>query len=188
MPEPDPHDDLAALVRDPAPLAPVPDELVDRVIRNVGVADAGTADTGSTTRASGRPLSGAPPAPPTHFGPYRVVRALDRGGMGVVYVAQDPALARELAIKTLSADLAARPDARELFLREAQMMATVDHENVVPVYAFGTEGDLPYLVMPLLAGESLKQRLAYGPLEWVEVIRIGREIAAGLAAAHARGE
>jgi predicted Ser/Thr protein kinase len=179
---------LADLVRDPAPLAPVPPELIDRVLRNFVGSSTATLGSGVATPGSGpRESPVVLRAQPVRFGPYRVLRVLDQGGMGVVYVVQDHGLERELALKTMSADLAASADARALFLREAQMMANLDHDNVVPVYTFGDEAGVPYLVMPLLNGESLRQRLARGPLEPAEVIRIGHEIATGLAAAHARG-
>jgi hypothetical protein len=112
--------------------------------------------------------------------------------MGVVYEARDERLARKVALKVMRADLAAHADARERFLREARAAAALDHENVVPVYQVGecagpAGRPQPFLVMPLLAGETLAARLARGPLELGELLRLARGAAAGLAAAHAAG-
>src|SRR5262249_37242678 len=99
----------------------------------------------------------------------------------------DDVLQRIVAIKVLSPLLAATPAARKRFLREARSSARVRHENVVQVHAVEEE-PLPYLVMEFIPGETLQQRLARtGPLEAAEVAQIGRQVAEGLAAAHAQG-
>jgi tRNA A-37 threonylcarbamoyl transferase component Bud32 len=121
------------------------------------------------------------------FGGLRVVGLLGEGGMGHVYRAKDPVLRREVALKVMRPEVAARPQARERFLREARAMAALQHDNVVPVYQVGEVDGVPFLAMPLLQGESLDARLARQKVLPVdEVLRIGRE-AEGLAAAHARG-
>jgi hypothetical protein len=108
--------------------------------------------------------------------------------MGVVLRAEDEVLRRPVALKVMRPELAARPEARERFLREARAAAALAHEHVVPVYHVGEEGGTPFLVMPLLEGESLAARLRReGRLPVAEVLRIGREAAEGLAAAHERG-
>jgi serine/threonine-protein kinase len=122
------------------------------------------------------------------LGPYEVQEEIGRGGMGVVLKALDPELNRVVAIKVLSPCLAASPTARRRFVREAQAAAAVRHEHVVAVHRVAEADGLPYLVMPYVPGESLQERLVrLGPLELAEVVRIGAEAAAGLAAAHARG-
>ena len=110
---------------------------------------------------------------------------LGQGGFGIVFRAFDEMLHRVVAVKVLSPQLAATSPARRRFLREARSSAQVRHENVVQVYEVG-EKPLPYLVMEFIPGETLQQRLdRVGPVEPAEVVRIGRQIAEGLAAAHA---
>jgi serine/threonine protein kinase len=126
--------------------------------------------------------------PPVQFGDYRVVRQIGSGGMGLVYEAEDVRLNRHVAVKVLNTTLARRPDAKARFLREARAAAAVEHENVVPIHHVGEDEGVPFLVMPLLKGESLDARLKRdGLLPVSEVVRLGREVATGLAAAHARG-
>src|SRR5262249_21895179 len=109
-------------------------------------------------------------------------------GMGVVLEADDEELQRRVAIKIMARERAQDPAARARFLREARAAAAIDHDNVVPIHHVGEEGGVPVLVMPLLRGESLEARLNREQrLPSAEVIRLGREVSAGLAAAHARG-
>ena len=122
------------------------------------------------------------------LGDFRVVRVLGRGGMGVVFEAEDPKLGRRVAVKAMLPRLAADPLAKQRFVREAQAAAAVEHDHVVPIHLIGEAGGVPFLVMPFLKGESLDGRLKRdGTLPVAEVVRIGREVAEGLAAAHARG-
>jgi serine/threonine protein kinase len=122
------------------------------------------------------------------LGTYEVKGVLGRGGMGVVLKAFDPALNRNVAIKVLSASLASCGAARRRFLREARAAAAVVHEHVVAVYAVVETAGLPFLVMEYVPGRSLQDRLEKeGPLSLPEVLRIGMQTAAGLAAAHAQG-
>ncbi len=122
------------------------------------------------------------------LGRYRVFRLLGAGGMGVVFEAEDTGLGRRVALKVLRPALAATAGARKRFLREARTMAAVAHEHLVDVYDVGEDRGFPFLAMPLLEGESLEERLQREPrLPVSEVLRIGREIAQGLAAAHERG-
>src|SRR6185369_11026461 len=110
---------------------------------------------------------------------------LGQGGFGIVFRAFDDVLQRVVAVKVLSPHMAATSPPRKRFLREAQTSAQVRHENVVQVYEVG-EKPLPYLVMEFIPGETLQQRLdRVGPVEPAEVVRVGRQIAEGLAAAHA---
>ncbi len=122
------------------------------------------------------------------LGPYEVKGLLGQGGMGVVLKAFDPALNRNVAIKVLSLHLAASGAARQRFLREARAAAAVVHEHVAAVHAVAEAAGLPYIVMEYVPGRSLQERLdSQGPLTLPEVLRIGMQAAAGLAAAHAQG-
>ncbi len=122
------------------------------------------------------------------LGPYRVLRLLGAGGMGLVCEAEDTQLQRPVALKVMRPELAVRAAARRRFVREGRAMAAVEHEHVVSVYQVGEERGVPFLAMPLLRGESLEARLRRdGKLPPAEAVRIGREAAEGLAAAHARG-
>src|SRR5262249_46039994 len=113
---------------------------------------------------------------------------LGRGGMAVVYRATNPLLHRDEALKIMLPEIAAKPRACERFLREARAMAALRHDHVVEVYRVGEVEDVPFLAMPLLEGETLATRLKRDKtLPPAEVIRIGREMAEGLAAAHAKG-
>jgi serine/threonine protein kinase/formylglycine-generating enzyme required for sulfatase activity len=119
------------------------------------------------------------------IGRYELREVLGQGSFGTVWRAFDEDLQRVVAIKILAQELAATSPARKRFLREARTSAAVRHENVVQVYEVGEE-PLPYLVMEFIPGETLQQRLdRVGPVEPAEVVRIGRQIAEGLAAAHA---
>jgi eukaryotic-like serine/threonine-protein kinase len=121
-------------------------------------------------------------------GRYRIVERIGAGGMGTVYRAHDAALDRDVALKLLPPALAADPESRERFLREARAAASLDHPNVVTVHEVGEGADsLPFLAMALYRGETLKERLARGPLPVEQALAVAAGIARGLAAAHARG-
>ena len=121
------------------------------------------------------------------IGHYEVLEVLGRGRFGTVLKAFDDHLHRVVALKVLAPSMAAAAAARRRFLREARASAQVRHENVVHVYAV-EERPLPYPVMEYVPVETLPQRLdRTGPLEPAEVFRLGRQIAVGLAAAHATG-
>src|SRR5207249_4382575 len=113
---------------------------------------------------------------------------LGAGGMGVVLLAEDTRLGRQVALKVMHPNLAANEAARHRFLREARAMAAVEHDHIVGIYDVGEDRGLPYLAMPYLPGESLEDRVGReGRLPPRVVVRIGRGIAAALAAAHACG-
>jgi tRNA A-37 threonylcarbamoyl transferase component Bud32 len=122
------------------------------------------------------------------LGGYRVLRRLGAGGMGLVFVAEDPTLRRRVALKVMRPALAASADGCRRFLREARAAAAVQHEQVIPIHQVGEDNGVPFIAMPLLAGESLEDRLCRdGCLPLVEALRVGREAAEGLAAAHEAG-
>jgi serine/threonine protein kinase len=119
------------------------------------------------------------------IGHFEVLQVLGQGGFGIVFRAFDDMLHRVVAVKVLSPQMAATSPARKRFLREARSSAPVRHENVVQVYEVG-EQPLPYIAMEFIPGETLQQRLdRVGPVEPAEVVRVGRQIAEALAAAHA---
>jgi len=120
------------------------------------------------------------------IGHYEVLQVLGQGGFGIVFRAFDDVLHRIVAVKVLSPQMAATSPARKRFLREARSSAQVRHENVVQVYEVG-ETPLPYIAMEFIPGETLQQRLdRIGPIDATAVVRVGRQIAEGLAAAHAQ--
>jgi serine/threonine protein kinase len=128
------------------------------------------------------------------LGPYRVLKVLGQGGMGVVFEAEDPQLERTVALKAMLPEVAKRPVARERFLREARATAKIEHDHIVTIYQVGEDRGVPFLAMQLLKGMSLEDYLKkkYGgkagkPLPLDTVIKLGREIAKGLAAAHDKG-
>jgi hypothetical protein len=121
------------------------------------------------------------------LGHYEVLEVLGRGGFGIVLRAFDELLHRVVAVKVMAPQLAATSPARKRFLREARASAAIRHENVVAIYNV-EEQPIPYLVMEFIAGETIQEKLdRLGPLDAAEGARIGRQIAEGLAAAHAMG-
>lgn len=121
------------------------------------------------------------------LGHYDVLEVLGQGGFGIVVKAFDETLQRVVAIKILAPNLAVTSPPRKRFLREARAGARISQENVVQIYAV-EEHPLPYLVMEFIDGATVQQKLETdGPLEPAEVIRLGRQIALGLAAAHSKG-
>lgn len=122
------------------------------------------------------------------IGPYRLVREIGRGGMGTVYEAHHRRLRRGVALKFLPPHLADDEHARERFVDEARAAASLDHPNVCTVHDIveSNDGRL-YIAMALYEGETLRDRLARGPLRPIEAADIARQIASGLRAAHAKG-
>jgi serine/threonine-protein kinase len=122
------------------------------------------------------------------LGGYDVLGIIGRGGMGIVLKGFERELKRCVAIKVLAPHLAHSSLAKKRFAREAQAAAAVVHPNVLAIHQVQASGRLPFLVMPLIAGETLAQRLTVqGTLGLKEILRIGMQAAAGLAAAHEQG-
>jgi serine/threonine protein kinase len=132
-----------------------------------------------------------PPQEPEHLGRlgrYDVTAVVGWGGMGVVLHAIDATLRRTVALKVIAPRLATNPTARQRFLREAQAAAAIRHEHVVTIHAVEEAKSLPYIVMEYIPGLSLQQLVSRtGPLPLAQIVRIGQQVAAGLAAAHALG-
>ncbi len=125
--------------------------------------------------------------PGMRLGPYEIVAPLGAGGMGEVYRAKDTRLGREVAIKVLPQHLSANPEVRTRFEREAKTVSSLNHSNICTLFDVGREGDTDYLVMELIEGETLAQRLMKGALPVSEVLRLGSQIADALDRAHRAG-
>lgn len=124
---------------------------------------------------------------PRELGHYRIVSPLGAGGMGEVYLATDTRLNRSVAIKILPPGTNEDEGAQQRMLREARMIATIDHPNVCTIYEIGTDGERPYIAMQYIQGETLAQRMGRGALSLAETIDVAGQITAALAEAHARG-
>jgi serine/threonine protein kinase len=119
---------------------------------------------------------------------YRVLQVLGEGGMGVVFLAEDTRLSRAVALKAMKPEIAADPRHRQRFLREAQAAAKVEDDHIAPIYDVGEDRGVPWLAMPLLKGQSLDDLLKQEKvLKPVQAMRLGAQVARGLAAAHAVG-
>jgi Tol biopolymer transport system component len=123
----------------------------------------------------------------TLLGSFEIVEPVGAGAMGAVYKARDTRLDRFVAIKVLSGDLSSSPDARERFEREARTVSQLSHPHICALYDVGREGDVEYLVMELLEGETLGARLSRGAVPMAQALRYGIEIADALQAAHRSG-
>ena len=118
---------------------------------------------------------------------YRIDSLLGRGGMSVVYLAEDLRLKRKVALKLLAAGLAGDESFRNRFLRESEMAASIDHPNIVPIYEAGRTGDLLFIAMRYVEGRDLKERLGHGRLDPGDAVGILAQVASALDASHARG-
>jgi eukaryotic-like serine/threonine-protein kinase len=120
------------------------------------------------------------------LGHYRVVAKIAAGGMGIVYLAHDEHLDRDVALKVLPAGTIANEDSRKRFRQEALALAKLNHPNIETVHEFGSQEGIDYLAMELIAGQPLSEKLKEGPLAEHEILRLGTQFADGLAAAHER--
>src|SRR6188508_637581 len=123
-------------------------------------------------------LSGA------RIGAYDVVSLLGVGGMGEVYRARDAKLNRDVALKVLPAAFATDPDRLARFRREAQALGALNHPNIAHIYGFEDSGGTPALVLELVEGPTLSDRLSHGSIDLDEALRIALQIAMALEAAH----
>ena len=125
--------------------------------------------------------------PKTRFGPYELLSFIGAGGMGEVYRAKDVRLDRIVAVKVLAADLAANPEMRQRFQREARVISALSHPNICALFDVGQHEGADFLVMELLEGESLANRLRRGPLPTGQVLQLAIEIGDALDKAHRQG-
>ena len=122
----------------------------------------------------------------TRLGPYEIVSPLGAGGMGEVYRARDSKLGRSVAIKVLPSEVAKDPETLDRFRREAKVLASLNHPNIASIYGF-EDSDRPGLVMELVEGPTLADRILAGPLSVEEALRIAKQVCEALEYAHERG-
>jgi len=120
-------------------------------------------------------------------GPYLIRHEIGRGGMGIVYLADDTRLSRTIALKALNPDISREPDARERFRREARAAAGLSHPGIAAVYALEEIGEQLYLAYEYVPGDTLRRLVKSGPLPIDQVVDIGLQLARALAAAHTAG-
>jgi serine/threonine protein kinase len=120
------------------------------------------------------------------IGRYEVVEQLAVGGMGIIFLARDPYIQRQVVIKVLMYTQTLDPMHRELFQREAEVIAALEHPYIVPVYDFGWHGQQPFIVMRYMAGGTLEQRIKRGDVKLTEMAQIFKRVAEALDAAHHR--
>ncbi len=125
--------------------------------------------------------------PETTLGAYRIVSPLGAGGMGEVYRAHDPKLGRDVAVKVLPEEMSADPERIARFQREARALATLQHPNIASIYGFEEDDDHRFLVMELVEGQDLSERLKAGPIPVDEAVALALQLTDGLAAAHEQG-
>jgi serine/threonine-protein kinase len=123
----------------------------------------------------------------TLAGRYKIIEELGRGGMGVVYKAEDTKLRRSVALKFLPAELTHIPEVHDRFMREAQAAAALDHPNICTVYEFDETEETNFISMAYIEGQSLKKKIESGALEADEAIKIATQVAEGLQEAHKKG-
>src|SRR6188474_1508531 len=126
-------------------------------------------------------------SPGSRIGPYDVTAPLGEGGMGVVFRGRDSRLQRDVALKLLPDNFASDPDRLSRFQREAQVLASLNHANIAQIYGLEQVNGSTCIVMELVEGQTLAERLKSGPLSHDEVLDICRQIADALATAHERG-
>ncbi|MCB0082431.1 MAG: serine/threonine protein kinase, partial [Caldilineaceae bacterium] len=124
---------------------------------------------------------------PNMVGRYEIKRVIGRGGMAVVYEGYDPRFKRNVAVKVLPKEFLHDPSFRSRFEQEARTVATLEHPSIVPVYDFGEDGGAPYLVMRLMTGGTLSDKLRNGPLGMSQATHVIQRIGAALDTAHQNG-
>ena len=121
------------------------------------------------------------------YGSYRILSLLGAGGMGEVYRARDSKLGREVAIKTLTPEFARDPDRIARFQREAKLLASLNHPNIAAIHGLEESGGTNFLVLELVEGETLADRIKAGPIPVEESLKLALQIAEALEAAHEKG-
>ena len=124
---------------------------------------------------------------PQQIGPYEIIREIGRGGMGIVYLGRDVKLERVVAIKALPDEVARDPERLSRFDREAKLLASLNHPNIAAIYGLEESDGVRYLVLELVPGLTLAERIARGPLPVDEALTVCRQIAEALEAAHEKG-
>src|SRR5262245_7772724 len=161
------------------------DDLLRREVESLLASDAD--DAGALSRLPlTRPLD-PPSPPPRRIGPYDVVALIGAGAMGEVYRARDTKLNRDVALKILPPQFAIDPDRVARFKREAQVLGALNHPNIAAIYGLEESDGASALVLELVEGSSLADRIASGALPLEEAIAVGRQIAEALEAAHDKG-
>jgi serine/threonine-protein kinase len=122
-----------------------------------------------------------------HLGKFELLRSLGQGAMGEVFLARDPAIGREVAVKTILASTTAGPEAKERFAREAQAAGTLSHPGIVTIHEFGEDQGVLYLAMEFVEGDDLRDLLASGGLSKAELLEILAQVSEALAYAHRKG-
>jgi len=125
--------------------------------------------------------------PGSRFGQYRVLSILGQGGMGVVFKAHDSRLGRDVALKSLPSDLAGDPQRVARLTREASSLAALNHPHIATIHGLEEHDGVHCLVLELVEGETLDQRIGRGPVALREALDLARQMADALAAAHAKG-
>ena len=175
------HDDSGGFLSEPTWASPLPES--SALLGDVGFAQFLGIDpdgpAGSPDSLAGKDL-------PARIGPYEILGVLGAGGMGTVYRARDPDLSRELAIKVLLDDLVSSTQLAR-FDREAKLLASLNHPNIATIHAIGETDGRPYLVLELIEGKSLSQKLTGGSLPVEEAVELGRQVAEAIGAAHEAG-
>src|SRR5215471_740940 len=120
-------------------------------------------------------------------GKYRLLEVLGRGGMGIVYKAEDTRLHRPVALKFLPGEHGGTPSARERFLMEARAAAALSHPHICTIYEIHDEGETPFIVMECIDGQSLRARIQEQPLPAAEAVEVAIQISEALTAAHEKG-
>src|SRR5262245_29590171 len=128
-----------------------------------------------------------PPGPGDRLGAYEIQSAVGAGGMGEVYRARDTKLGRDVALKVLPESVARDPERIARMHREAQVLAALNHPNIAAIHGFEDSGDVHALVLELVDGESLADRITRGPIPLDEALPIARQICEALEAAHEQG-
>jgi eukaryotic-like serine/threonine-protein kinase len=128
-----------------------------------------------------------PLSPGARLGPFEILGPLGTGGMGEVYRARDTRLGRDVAVKVLPEHLSDQPEIRARFEREAKTVSSLNHPNICTLFDIGREGDVDYIVMELVEGDTLAARLARGAIPAPELLRIGAQVADALDRAHRAG-